>query len=284
MSQIFIIIVSAVQSTLHSLISWHLVRTPYLSTHDVTNVATFFSIETKIFNRPSNGSSTSLGLNFLAYSIYSAEVPADPWSHTGSHIARAQYCYEHASGVWRPRRVSRMGRTVLRKAIHPSLRTRNSSACDLVPTSRHLEMKRDVTQAHNEWPKSLKINLWIDTKTFTQVRAPLGMSLSHFRLNITFCFCYSWWDESCSARRREWLHQRQPRASTVPVIGRCVATFGVTCVVVATYKVPEISREYILAQGPLEKTCGHFWQMVWEQEAKGVIMLNKTIEKGMVST
>lgn len=42
-----------------------------------------------------------------------------------------------------------------------------------------------------------------------------------------------------------------------------------------------MNREYILAQGPLDKTCGHFWQMVWEQETKGIIMLNRTIEKGM---
>ena len=47
-------------------------------------------------------------------------------------------------------------------------------------------------------------------------------------------------------------------------------------------KIPEVERKYILAQGPLERTCGHFWQMVWEQESKGVIMLNRTIEKGMV--
>ncbi|XP_062501677.1 tyrosine-protein phosphatase non-receptor type 1-like isoform X2 [Corticium candelabrum] len=46
-------------------------------------------------------------------------------------------------------------------------------------------------------------------------------------------------------------------------------------------QIPEVERKYILAQGPLERTCGHFWQMVWEQESKGVIMLNRTIEKGM---
>lgn len=45
-------------------------------------------------------------------------------------------------------------------------------------------------------------------------------------------------------------------------------------------QVPESNRRYILSQGPLEHTAGEFWQMVWEQESKAVIMLNKVIEKG----
>lgn len=44
--------------------------------------------------------------------------------------------------------------------------------------------------------------------------------------------------------------------------------------------VPEANRNYILAQGPLEHTSGHFWQMVWEQKSKAVVMLNKVIESG----
>ena len=39
-------------------------------------------------------------------------------------------------------------------------------------------------------------------------------------------------------------------------------------------------RKYILTQGPLPNTSGEFWQMVWEQNSKAVIMLNKVIEKG----
>jgi tyrosine-protein phosphatase non-receptor type 1 len=39
-------------------------------------------------------------------------------------------------------------------------------------------------------------------------------------------------------------------------------------------------RRYILAQGPLPTTIGHFWQMVWEQKSRVVIMLNNIIEKG----
>ncbi|XP_068612066.1 tyrosine-protein phosphatase non-receptor type 2a [Brachionichthys hirsutus] len=44
--------------------------------------------------------------------------------------------------------------------------------------------------------------------------------------------------------------------------------------------VEEAQRAYILSQGPLRNTCGHFWLMVWEQCSKAVIMLNRVIEKG----
>lgn len=39
------------------------------------------------------------------------------------------------------------------------------------------------------------------------------------------------------------------------------------------------NRRYILTQGPLSHTTGHFWLMVWEQNCKAVLMLNKVIEK-----
>ncbi|XP_066530497.1 tyrosine-protein phosphatase non-receptor type 2 [Hoplias malabaricus] len=42
----------------------------------------------------------------------------------------------------------------------------------------------------------------------------------------------------------------------------------------------EAQRSYILTQGPLRSTCGHFWLMIWEQRTKAVIMLNRVIEKG----
>ncbi|KAK9970599.1 hypothetical protein ABG768_026527 [Culter alburnus] len=44
--------------------------------------------------------------------------------------------------------------------------------------------------------------------------------------------------------------------------------------------VDEAQRNYILTQGPLPNTCGHFWEMVWEQRCRGVVMLNRVIEKG----
>ncbi|XP_048385144.1 tyrosine-protein phosphatase non-receptor type 2-like isoform X3 [Stegostoma tigrinum] len=44
----------------------------------------------------------------------------------------------------------------------------------------------------------------------------------------------------------------------------------------------EAQRNYILTQGPLPNSCGHFWQMVWEQKSRAVVMLNRVIEKGSV--
>ncbi|XP_041655649.1 tyrosine-protein phosphatase non-receptor type 1 isoform X2 [Cheilinus undulatus] len=44
----------------------------------------------------------------------------------------------------------------------------------------------------------------------------------------------------------------------------------------------EAQRHYILTQGPLPNTCGHFWEMVWEQRTRGVVMLNRVIEKGSI--
>ncbi|KAJ3585890.1 hypothetical protein NHX12_012298 [Muraenolepis orangiensis] len=44
----------------------------------------------------------------------------------------------------------------------------------------------------------------------------------------------------------------------------------------------EAQRNYILTQGPLPNTCGHFWEMVWEQRTLGVVMLNRVIEKGSI--
>ncbi|GAB6026912.1 hypothetical protein CHUAL_013556 [Chamberlinius hualienensis] len=46
--------------------------------------------------------------------------------------------------------------------------------------------------------------------------------------------------------------------------------------------VHEAHRAYILTQGPLPNTTGHFWQMVWEQNCKAVLMLNKVIEKNAI--
>ncbi|XP_069739763.1 tyrosine-protein phosphatase non-receptor type 1-like isoform X2 [Narcine bancroftii] len=47
-------------------------------------------------------------------------------------------------------------------------------------------------------------------------------------------------------------------------------------------KMEEAQRSYILTQGPLPNTCGHFWEMVWEQKSRGVVMLNRLIEKGSI--
>ncbi|XP_062915806.1 tyrosine-protein phosphatase non-receptor type 2 isoform X6 [Mobula hypostoma] len=44
----------------------------------------------------------------------------------------------------------------------------------------------------------------------------------------------------------------------------------------------EAQRNYILTQGPLPNSCGHFWQMAWEQKSRAIVMLNRVIEKGSV--
>lgn len=44
--------------------------------------------------------------------------------------------------------------------------------------------------------------------------------------------------------------------------------------------VDKVARKYILAQGPLAGTTPHFWSLVWEQQSKAIIMLNRVMEKG----
>lgn len=42
--------------------------------------------------------------------------------------------------------------------------------------------------------------------------------------------------------------------------------------------VPKAARQYILTQGPLQESLGHFWLMVWEQKSNVIVMLNKIVE------
>ncbi|XP_063837868.1 tyrosine-protein phosphatase non-receptor type 61F-like isoform X2 [Ostrinia nubilalis] len=44
-------------------------------------------------------------------------------------------------------------------------------------------------------------------------------------------------------------------------------------------KMERANRKYILTQGPLAFTVSHFWLMVWEQNSRAILMLNKVIEK-----
>lgn len=47
-------------------------------------------------------------------------------------------------------------------------------------------------------------------------------------------------------------------------------------------KMEKAKRKYILTQGPLPATVGHFWLMVWEQNSAAILMLNKIIENRQV--
>ncbi|XP_041987144.1 tyrosine-protein phosphatase non-receptor type 61F-like isoform X2 [Aricia agestis] len=47
-------------------------------------------------------------------------------------------------------------------------------------------------------------------------------------------------------------------------------------------KMDRANRKYILTQGPLVGTVGHFWLMVWEQNSRAILMLNKIIEKNEI--
>ncbi|KAL0115691.1 hypothetical protein PUN28_010907 [Cardiocondyla obscurior] len=47
-------------------------------------------------------------------------------------------------------------------------------------------------------------------------------------------------------------------------------------------QVDHAERQYILTQGPLPNTVSHFWLMVWEQNSRAVLMLNKVIEKNQI--
>lgn len=41
------------------------------------------------------------------------------------------------------------------------------------------------------------------------------------------------------------------------------------------------NKSYILTQGPLPETIGHFWTMVWQQHVSAIVMLCKFIETGI---
>ncbi|XP_065080738.1 tyrosine-protein phosphatase non-receptor type 61F isoform X1 [Ochlerotatus camptorhynchus] len=47
-------------------------------------------------------------------------------------------------------------------------------------------------------------------------------------------------------------------------------------------KMEQADRKYILCQGPLPLTVGHFWLMVWDYNSRAILMLNKLIEKKQI--
>ncbi|XP_015925582.1 tyrosine-protein phosphatase non-receptor type 1 [Parasteatoda tepidariorum] len=57
---------------------------------------------------------------------------------------------------------------------------------------------------------------------------------------------------------------------------------GIDYINASLVNVESAERSYILTQGPLPLTIGHFWLMIWEQGSKGILMLNRVIEKNAV--
>jgi len=64
--------------------------------------------------------------------------------------------------------------------------------------------------------------------------------------------------------------------SRVPLVNVSTTDYINASLVVAD----SVSRSYILTQGPLPGTVSHFWSMVWEQQSKAIIMLNRVMENG----
>ncbi|KAH9515125.1 Tyrosine-protein phosphatase non-receptor type 1 [Bulinus truncatus] len=88
-------------------------------------------------------------------------------------------------------------------------------------------------------------------------------------------------DEYSTKEAREPDNRRKNRYRDVsPYDHSRVKISGDNDYINASYiEVPDANRKYILTQGPLEHTMCDFWQMVWEQESRAIVMLNRVIEK-----
>lgn len=72
------------------------------------------------------------------------------------------------------------------------------------------------------------------------------------------------------------------RNNTFQNLLRNINKINVFSFVLYSFQVKQAHRKYILTQGPLPQTSGHFWLMAWEQQCKAILMLNKVIEKNQI--
>ncbi|CAL8071614.1 unnamed protein product [Calicophoron daubneyi] len=89
---------------------------------------------------------------------------------------------------------------------------------------------------------------------------------------------------SCNAARdaqNRWKNRYRdisPYDSTRVLLGAAYGGDYINASYVFISEAP--SRKYILTQGPMQQTLGHFWLMVWERRSPVIIMLNRIFEKG----
>ncbi|XP_026741836.1 tyrosine-protein phosphatase non-receptor type 61F-like isoform X2 [Trichoplusia ni] len=92
-------------------------------------------------------------------------------------------------------------------------------------------------------------------------------------------FCFTW-NEAKKPKNKALNRYRDvnPYDHTRVILKRCEHDY-----INANYVTMErANRRYILTQGPLAFTVGHFWLMIWEQNTKAILMLNKVIEKNEI--
>lgn len=62
----------------------------------------------------------------------------------------------------------------------------------------------------------------------------------------------------------------------------CLIKNNIDYINASLVKYDAAKRAYILTQGPLPGTSGHFWLMIWEQKSRAILMLNRIVEKGHI--
>ena len=118
-------------------------------------------------------------------------------------------------------------------------------------------------------------------------------SLTNYCLKSTFLFhtmftfvshvCYVHAQALLESDKISWGNRVLPSTDLIP--GNyvhdffCVELFWHGQIFIPYFQVSRASRKYILAQGPLPTTVGHFWLTVWQRKSKAILMLNRVIER-----